>query len=169
MGKETSKPKKQTKKKQQLSVYETKVKPRLDEVYEWRAGGATLGQIAAKLGVSLTGLINMRSREPELLSILDAGKKLQIDSMVGSLYALATGQARQVETITKTVSGPQGTTIETTTKETQLPPDRSAAINLLANLSMWQRGVDDGVWHDSPDSYQVQKMALELKRELDSF
>lgn len=169
MGKETKQTKKIKKQTKQMSVYEVKVKPRLDEVYEWRAGGATLGQIASKLGVSLTGLINMRSREPDLLTVLDAGKKLQIDSMVGSLYALATGQARQVETITKTVSGPQGTTIETTTKEIQLPPDRSAAINLLANLSMWQRGVDDGIWHDSPDSYQVQKMALELKRELESF
>jgi hypothetical protein len=150
--------------------YEKKVKPRLKDIIVWRGEGATQNQIAGKLGLHVSTLYKYAELYPELADALSTGRKMQTEALVGKLYELAMGQAKTKtkETITRTDKD-GNISIEVSEKESTIAPDKGAALNLLANLTLWQRDGYLDHWLTDPDAWDARMKELAHKKEQDAW
>ena len=151
-------------------TYEIQVKPRLGEIKLLRGEGATLVQIANKLGINPNTLYKYAAKYPELQEVLDEGRKIQTEALIGKLYELAMGKAKikTKEVITKTDKD-GNVSVEVTEKTQDVSPDKGAALNLLANLTLWQRDGKLDHWLTDPDSWDARMKELEHKKEQDTW
>lgn len=132
--------------------YETHVKPFLNEIPKWYED-LTEGQIAKKLGISVSAFETYKRDYPELLECLQKGKEFLISDLKDSLRMKAKG-FNYKETKRTWVEGPDGERIgEVKVEETEkyAVPDTGAIHLLLKNL--------DETWRNDD------KATMDLKRE----
>lgn len=152
------------------NAYKKKVEPRLKDIVLWRGEGATQVQIAAKLGIHINTLYKYAEIYPDLKAALDDGRKIQAEALIGKLYELAMGKAKTKtkETITRTDKD-GNISIEVSEKEQTVPPDKGAALNLLSNLTLWQRDGKLDHWLQDPDAWDARMKELEYKKQQDAW
>ena len=138
------------------NLYIQKVKPRLAEIKEWAAAGATNHEIAAALGVGKSNFCSYIKKYQELKDSLQEGRMAGIPSVKLALYRRAVGfEYEEVrKSMRKTEDGETQQYIETTKKQA-LPEVRAIEI-YLRNYDLNFRD------HDAL-SYEFKKMEIELK------
>lgn len=123
------------------NYWDTRIKPRLDEVRKWCAEGFTETQIALKLGMSPGVFSKYKLAIPVLKDLVGRGRTEATHNVENSLYKLCMGYRY---TRTKTVDGPQGTKDETI--EEVVPPNVTAIQYFLNNRASdrWRSSAQAG-------------------------
>ena len=153
------------------NLYPELVKPRLDEIRDMRAGGATQNQIAAQLGISPNSLYKYALKYPELQEALDDGLKGQIEALAGALFILATGQAVRETQEVEIIKDKNGNIREQHEKKRRekIPPDKGAALNLLSNLTMKMRDGSLDHWLTDADQWDAKMKEIEQKNNFNNW
>lgn len=74
-----------------MSMYEKKVKPKLDIIQGWARNGLTLDDIAHNLGISKGSLRNYKTKHKELNDAIEEGKEIADIRVENALYRRAVG------------------------------------------------------------------------------
>ncbi len=138
------------------NVYDTKIRPRLNEVAEWAKNGATERSMAKALGVAYSTFNKYKVEKTELLEILKEGREEAVEAIENALYKKAIGFNYVEE---KTVKN-NGDIIRTECVKKIALPDTTAAIYLLKH---W--GKNKGYTND-PITIELKKRELELKERI---
>ena len=145
------------------SLYETHVKPRLNEISEMIVD-KTEAQIASVLGVSVAAFESYKNEYEELREALKKGKNILIDQLHDALRRKALGfNYTETQKTIKTVDGVKTMLVVETEKYS--PPDVGAIHLLLKNL-------DDNWTNDDKTTIDLkrEKLALEkLKAEMNDW
>lgn len=140
------------------SVYETRVKPRFNEITDWLRHGATEAQIAHNLGVSRQTLCNYKNDYPEFFDILKNGRQSLVLELRGALVKKALGyKFQEIKKYTKIEDGKAVQYVEETTKEAA--PD-------VAALNLCLKNYDSENWANDPQMMALKEKELALKREI---
>ena len=111
------------------NLYEKIVEPRLSEIKEWSGEGATIKEIAEKLGISYSGLKGYKKKYPELEAAFLENRGTADDQVLGAFFRKATGY--DTKEITKErIAGKMVITKEVTK---HISPDTEAAKFWLKN------------------------------------
>lgn len=135
------------------SRYDSRVKPYLKEIKEWRVT-MTEEQIAETLGVGYSTFRNYKDEHPELVKALEIGKRKLVANLMSSMVKLATGY--QYDEVEVTEDEKNGKTVKTKTKIQ--PPNVVAIDKLLKNL-------DPENWTDKPREIIIKEKELEFQKE----
>ena len=145
------------------SLYETHVKPRLNEISEMIID-KTEAQIASVLGVSVGAFESYKNQYEELREALKKGKMVLVDQLHDALRRKALGFTyTETQKTIKTVDGVKTMLVVETEKYS--PPDVGAIHLLLKNL-------DDNWTNDDKTTIDLkrEKLALEkLKAEMNDW
>lgn len=139
------------------SVWETHIKPRLQEIALWARDGHTDKQIFEALGVGHNSFYLAKKAHPELAEALRVNKQIADLTVENSLYMRALG--RETEEVTKEVrTDARGkvTTKHIRTVTKYIPPSDTAIIFWLKNRQpdKWRDKVIQKIEYD--DSVNVQ-------------
>lgn len=150
--------------------YRKIVEPKLEEIRLMRGNGATQVQIANHFGINVNTLYKYIETYPQLKAVMDDGRKIQAETLIGKLYEMATGQVKTKtkEVITRTDKD-GNVSVEVTEKTQDVAPDKGAALNLLANLTLWQRDGRLDHWLTDPDAWDARMKELEHKKQQDAW
>lgn len=141
------------KQKGRPNKYESNVKPRFDEIYEWLQVGATEAEIAENLGVNPKVFCKYKKDYAELNDLIKKGRRKPVQALKAALFKKATGFFYSESK--KIISERNGITIEEYSRYS--PPDPTAAMMLLKH---WD---NDQEWTSDPASLKLKKKELELK------
>ena len=140
------------------SVYDTKIKPRFDDILKWLRNGATEKQIYQNLGISYNVFYKYKNEKNEFNELLKKGKESLVEQLRGALIKKALGfEYTETKRFTKIENGKQVQTIEETKKQSL--PDVAAANLLLKNY-------DKENWSNDPRSDDIKREELEIKKKL---
>ena len=144
--------------------YITHVKPRLDEVTQWRAEGLFDYHIAKKLGVSAQTFCVYKGKHPELVEALKKGNDDLVANLKNKLVERAKGMNyTEKKTYKKRdADGNEASYVEIAEK--YCPPDVAALHLALKNFDRGQYG--DEPWTNDPAMYNLRKDELELRKKL---
>lgn len=139
------------------SAYETRIKPRLNEIAEWLANGATEKQIAQNLGVAGSTFEKYKAMNAEFREFLKNGRRSLVLQLRGALVKKALGfDYTETKTITKTEADGSITT-STEVAHKKAMPD-------VAALNLCLKNYDPDAWANDPQALAVRKEELELKK-----
>ena len=120
------------------NLYEKLVEPRLADIKKWSGDGATIKEIAEKLGVSYSGLKLYKSKYPELEAAFLENRGVADDNVLGAFYRKCTGyEAKKIKR--ERVNGKMVVTEETTT---HVAPDTEA-------VKFWLKNRRPDEWKDT--------------------
>ena len=140
------------------SVYDTKIKPRFDDILKWLRNGATEQQVYQNLGISHKAFYKYKTEKSEFSELLKKGKESLVEQLRGALIKKALGfEYTETKRFTKIENGKQVQTIEETKKQS-LPV--VAAANLLL------KNYDKDNWSNDPRNDDLKREELELKKKL---
>ena len=140
--------------------YETHVKPYLDKIKHWRSTGADEKQIIETLGVGKSAFYEYKKKYPELAESLKKGTAdfvIELRSRLALLTEKHTLQTKKQYIKKDQETGNRTEYTEITTKEVD---GDVAAINLLL------KNLDRDNWANDPQSLELKKQELELKRKM---
>ena len=151
-----------TKKAGCKSKYETHVAPFFDRIEKLLNDGASEKQVAESLGISYASFNNYKVKYKELGDICRKPRTKLIDDLRSALIKKALGMKVERKKIysKKDEDGNEVKYTEITIDE--LPPD-VAAINLAL------KNYDKENWANDPQSLQIKREELQLKKELADF
>lgn len=123
------------------NYWDTRIKPRLDEVRKWCAEGYTESQIALKLGMTPSVFSKYKLSIPVLKDLVSRGRTEAVHNVENALYKLCMGYRY---TRTKEVEGAQGTKTEII--EEVVPPNVTAIQYFLNNRASdkWRASAQAG-------------------------
>ena len=140
------------------SVYDTKIKPRFDDILKWLRNGATEQQVYKNLGIGKEAFYKYKRENTEFSDILKKGQESLVEQLRGALIKKALGfEYKEIKRFTKIEKGKQVQTIEETTKQSL--PDVAAANLLLKNY-------DKENWSNDPRNDDIKREELELKKKV---
>ena len=140
------------------SVYDTKIKPRFDDILYWLRHGATEKQIIENLSINTDTFYKYKSEKTEFSELLKKGKESLVEQLRGALIKKALGfEYTETKRFTKIENGKQVQTIEETKKQSL--PDVAAANLLLKNY-------DKDNWSNDPRNDDLKREELEMKKKL---
>lgn len=140
------------------SVYDTKIKPRFDDILYWLRHGATEKQIYENLDIDKVTFYKYKKEKIEFFNLLKKGQESLVEQLRGALIKKALGfEYKEIKRFTKIEKGKQVQTIEETTKQSL--PDVAAANLLLKNY-------DKENWSNDPRNDDIKREELELKKKL---
>lgn len=140
------------------SVYDSRIKPRFDEIKEWLKHGATERQIAYNLGVSYSSFNKHKEQNKEFSELLKNGRQALVLELRGALVKKALGyQFTETKKYTKIENNHPVQYVEETTKEA--PPD-------VAALNLCLKNYDPDNWANDPQALKIKEKELELRREI---
>ena len=140
------------------SVYDTKIKPRFDDILKWLRNGATEQQIYKNLGITKQTFYTYKKEKMEFFDLLKKGQESLVEQLRGALIKKALGfEYTETKRFTKIENGKQVQTIEETKKQSL--PDVAAANLLLKNY-------DKENWSNDPRSDDLKREELEMKKKL---
>lgn len=150
------------------NVYDTKIKPRFDEIAEWVKKGATERSIAKNLGVSHSTFNKYKNEKVEFLDILKNNRMKAVEDIENAMFESAIGgkktlwKAMKVRHIDYDEEGRkiEYETVERYQEDVYYPPNTTAGIYLLKH---WAK--DKGYTND-PLSLDLKKQELELKKQI---
>lgn len=137
--------------------YDSHIKPYLQQIAEWKKNGATDEQICQQLRVSKSVFYDAKAKYSEFSEILKISKDSFIADLRGELARLAFKHSLEtVKVYSKT--GEDGQTVTYKEKTSKEVDGDIAAIHLLL------KNLDKENWADNPQSIQLKKKELELKK-----
>ena len=139
------------------SVYETHIEPRLEDIRNWRKGGATLENICAALDVSTTTFCKYLKEKPKFADAYKKGKTEIVMDLRGELARIAfkhTLVSKQQYIKRDLETGHEILHTKIFTKE--VDGDIAAMNLLLKNL--------DENWSNDPQNLALRKQELELRK-----
>lgn len=140
------------------SVYETRIKPRFEEINEWLKHGATERQIAYNLSVSYSTFNKYKADEKQFSELLKNGRQGLVLELRGALVKKALGyRFTEMKKYTKIEDGKPVQYVEETTKEAA--PD-------VAALNLCLKNYDPDNWANDPQQLKMKEKELELRREI---
>lgn len=140
------------------SVYDTKIKPRFDDILKWLHNGATEEQIYKNLGISKNTFYRCKNEKREFCDLLKKGQESLVEQLRGALIKKALGfEYKESKRITKYEDGNEIIQTEEYTKQSL--PDVAAANLLLKNY-------DKENWSNDPRSDDIKREELEIKKKL---
>lgn len=150
------------------NVYDSKIKPRFDEIKEWCKKGATERSIAKKLGVAYSTFNKYKVEKTELTELLKNNRAQAVDDIENAMFESAVGGMKTVKKVMKVkhIDYENGQrvreyeTLEPYEEEVYFPPNTTAGIYLLKH---W--GKDRGYTND-PLTLDVKKQELKLKEKI---
>lgn len=134
--------------------YDSNVKPRFDEIFEWLQSGATEKEIAENLGVNHKVFCKYKKQYKELNELCKKGRRLPVQAIKAALYRRATGFSY---TESKYIEDDEGHWRSEKVTKYSLP-DPTAAMMLLKH---WDQ---DQEWTSDPASLKLKKEELEVKK-----
>lgn len=149
------------------SVYETKVKPRFDEIKIWLEKGVTERSISQKLGIAYSTFNKYKVEKTEFSELLKINREKCVDDIENSMYEAAIGGKQVLKKYAKCrhVEYENGKRVSEKEimvpyeEEIYLPPNTTAAIYLLKH---W--GKKRGYTND-PLTLKIKQQELKLKKE----
>lgn len=133
------------------SLYESLVEPRLNDIKKWSGEGATIKEIAEKIGVSYSGLKKYKKDHPELEAAFLENRGIADDKVLGAFFRKATGYETK-ETIKERVDGKLVITREVTR---EIAPDTEAG-------KFWLKNRLPEEWRESnKHEVEIEKIKLE--------
>ena len=99
---------------------------------EWVAGGASMQQIAERIGIGVDTLRRWRATYPELNTVLDSADQVAVSKVEQALFRRAVGYTSE-ETTRETRDTPSGTVEVSKTVTKPVAPDVTAATFWLKN------------------------------------
>lgn len=140
------------------SVYDTKIKPRFDDILKWLRNGATEQQVYKNLGIGKEAFYKYKRENTEFSDILKKGQESLVEQLRGALIKKALGfEYKESKRITKYEDGNEITQTEEYTKQSL--PDVAAANLLLKNY-------DKENWSNDPRNDDIKREELEIKKKL---
>lgn len=142
------------------------VEANFDNIKKWCAEGLSEKQIARLLGIGKSTLERYKVEHPELVQVLNDGKQPFIEKLENALAKRALGyDYKETKEYIKNEGGKKVSYVEVTNKHQ--PPDVKAITILLFNKDK----DDDGntKWSLDPMKRELEKQALELRKEIESF
>ena len=140
------------------SVYDTKIKPRFDDILYWLRHGATEKQIIENLSINTDTFYKYKSEKTEFSELLKKGKESLVEQLRGALIKKALGfEYKESKRITKYEDGNEIIHTEEYTKQSL--PDVAAANLLLKNY-------DKENWSNDPRSDDFKREELEMKKKI---
>lgn len=156
------------------SLYETHVKPYLDDITEWRKD-LTEAQIAKRLGIGKTAFGNYKKTYVELAEALKKGERDLVSEMRSALVKKALGfHYTETKTITEEVRWSddlwerlieagftpaeikRSRLIRTEVSEKYAAPD-------VAAINLGLKNYDKNNWANDPQTLELKKKELELR------
>lgn len=140
-------------------AYETKIKPRFDEIREWLINGANNDNIIHNLGISKKTFYKYLSEKSEFLHLIKNGRITIVAELRSALIKKAKGFDY---TETKIIeredpdTGDKIKTIETYNKKSL--PD-------VAALNLALKNYDPENWSNDPQGDAIKREELELKKQ----
>ena len=128
------------------NLYERIVEPHLNDIKKWSGEGATIKEIAEKLGISYSGLKSYKKKYPELEAALIENRGVADDKVLGAFFRKATGYENK-EITKERVNGKLVITKEVTR---EVAADTEAA-------KFWLKNRRPDEWKDKND------MGIEIK------
>ncbi|MBQ5825265.1 MAG: hypothetical protein IIW48_10730 [Clostridia bacterium] len=141
------------------NAYETKIKPRFDEIREWLINGANNENIAYNLGINMVTFYKYVKEKNEFNELLKNGRIAVVAQLRSALIKKAMGFEYQESKIierTDPETGEKHQTVETYNKKAL--PD-VAAINLAL------KNYDSENWSNDPQGDKIKREELELKKQ----
>ena len=130
----------------------------------WSASGATVSQIASRIGVTVSTLRRWRATHVEIARALDEADDLATTKVEAALYRRALGFDTE-ETTTTITEGPLGTTEQTKVVLKHVAPDVKAA-------TFWLKNRAPDRWSDRTEVEHtiniMEEQATELMRVMDT-
>ena len=140
------------------SVYDTKIKPRFDDILKWLRNGATEKQVYENLGISQEAFYKYKREKTEFTELLKKGQESLVEQLRGALIKKALGfEYKESKRITKYEDGNEIIQTEEYTKQSL--PDVAAANLLLKNY-------DKENWSNDPRSDDFKREELEMKKKI---
>lgn len=139
------------------SIYESKIKPHIEEIKKAVASGATVEEIATAFDISVSSIYKYKSQKKELKEAFTRGRGKIIIEIKGALLKKALGYEyeEKKQYITEDESGRKKKHTEIMTRH--MPPSETAAAMLLRNY--------DQSWLDKDNiSTQLKQQEMELKK-----
>lgn len=141
------------------SAYETKIKPRFDEIREWLINGANNDNIAHNLGISQKTFYKYLSEKSEFLQLIKNGRISIVAELRSALIKKAKGFDYTETKIIEREDPDTGDiikTIETYNKKSL--PD-------VAALNLALKNYDPENWSNDPQGDAIKREELELKKQ----
>lgn len=140
------------------NAFETRIKPRFDEINDWLKHGATERQIAYNLGISYSTFNKYKAQEKQFTELLKNGRQSLVLELRGALVKKALGYTfTETKKYTKIENGQAVQYVEETTKEAA--PD-------VAALNLCLKNYDPDNWANDPQALRIKEKELELRREI---
>lgn len=139
------------------SIYESQIKPHLEEIKKAVAAGATIEEIATAFNISVSSIYKYKKEKKELKEAFARGRGKIIIDIKGALLKKALGYDYQEKKqyITEDDKGNSKKHTEIMTRH--MPPSETAAAMLLRNY--------DQTWLDKDNiSTQLKQQEMELKK-----
>ena len=140
-------------------AYETKIKPRFDEIREWLINGANNDNIAHNLGVSKVTFYKYVKDKNELSELLKSGRVAIVAQLRSALIKKALGfEYSETKIIEREdpETGEKVKTVETYNKKSL--PDVGA-------LNLALKNYDPENWSNDPQGDAIKREELELKKQ----
>ena len=139
--------------------YEEYVKPYLEQIRRWKQTGATDEQIMQQLNLSKSAFYDYQNKHKEFKEVLKRGKREFCQDLKGELARQSfphTLETKKQYIKQDLVTGHKIQYTEITTKEED---GNIGAIHLLL------KNLDEN-WHNDPNSYELKKQELELRKKM---
>ena len=138
------------------------IKKYIPQIMQWRRqDGLTEKDVAARLGIHHSTLIQYKEKHPEFKEAMDLAKQAIISETFAALLKRAKGYEYEEKKVwtrqEETESGPKEVTYTEITKKHE-PPNVAACSLLLKNLDR------EHDWSDNPTMLAVKRQELELKK-----
>jgi hypothetical protein len=141
------------------SAYETKIKPRFDEIREWLINGANNENIAYNLGINMVTFYKYVKEKNEFNELLKNGRIAIVAQLRSALIKKAMGFVYSETKIIEREdpdTGEKVKTVETYNKK---------ALPDVAALNLALKNYDPDNWSNDPQGDKIKREELELKKQ----
>lgn len=141
------------------SVYETVIKPHLDDIRKWLQNGATERQVYDSLGISAESFYKFKRENEEFSEFLKNSRLSLVGELRGALVKRALGfEYKETKRYVKEdADGNRSSWIEETTK---------AALPDVAALNLCLKNYDPENWANDPQMLRLKQAELELRKQI---
>jgi transcriptional regulator with XRE-family HTH domain len=139
--------------------YETYVLPYLERIPKMKKQGMTDDQIAEKLGIGRSSMMEYKKKYPDFTNAFKIGKMELIEDLEDTLYRKALGKikVKKVKRYIEDINGVKKQKIEET--EEEIPPDTASIVFSLKNL-------DPIRWRDTRVYEGLENNKLEITEDI---
>lgn len=140
-------------------AYETKIKPRFDEIREWLVNGASDENIYRNLGISYQTFYKHLNEKTEFSELIKNGRVAIVAQLRSALIKKAMGFEYQESKIIEREdpdTGEKVKTVETYNKK---------ALPDVAALNLALKNYDPDNWSNDPQGDKIKREELELKKQ----